>query len=140
MTSQGTLGGICLTNAVDGDDGMDVSHVYARSSRANHSCRPNAVVAIDGVRHARQLYAVREILPNEEICISYAEDYEAPKHAVIREQLHGLAEALGLHAEALLLGLFREQVFAKWGFWCTCPRCGPASTGADLALAQWHAY
>jgi len=133
--SKSTLGGIFLTNAVScgGDD--DVSCVYQLSSRINHSCRPNAVVVeVDMVRH---IFAVDVIAPGSEINISYIEDFGCRRHTEFRESVRSVAATVALDTDALLVGLFKQQLFVKWGFWCCCARCALMRIESDEALARW---
>merc|ERR1712129_530299 len=124
-------GGIFLTNAV-GDSERDVSSVYSLGSRFNHSCRPNAIVAQVG--GMRCFFAMGEIAQGEEICISYIEDYTCPQHTALRAQVQSIAPLLDLDPQVLLVALFRQQLFVKWGFWCECCRCAPVAAAADEAL------
>lgn len=135
--SEGSIGGIFLTNAVDGCGGQDISHVYSTSSRINHSCRPNAVVTeLQG--HRRCVLALHQIEVGDEITISYLEDYGARRHADLRAEIAQAAKHTGLDVDALLVGLHRQKLSAKWGFWCQCPRCGPCTAEADAAVLRWE--
>ena len=132
-----TVAGIFLTNAVSDSSG-DISHVYSDSSRINHSCRPNAVVmARNGTR---QVYAAEAIGAGIEICISYIEDFSSEKHAGLQTSVRVAAETLCLDGDLLLVALFRQQLFVKWGFWCGCSRCGPIAARCDEVLAAWSGY
>jgi len=69
----GTLREKFLTNAIAGhperDDGRP--YIALRISRLNHNCRPNAANYSDEVARVDVLYALYDIQPGEEICISY---------------------------------------------------------------------
>lgn len=130
----GSVGGAFLTNAVS-TSGQDVACVYGLSSRINHSCRPNALVLErEGMRC---IFAASAIEQGDEVCISYVEDFTSQRHSAMREKVHALARTLALDAELMLVALFRQQLFVKWGFWCTCQRCAAVAPAADLALALW---
>merc|ERR1719492_66659 len=103
---QSTLGGIFITNAV-AEAESDTSHVYAKSSRINHSCRPNAVVVERG--RSRHIFAASKVSAGDEICISYIEDYSCERCAEFRENLRQIAILASLDCELLLVGLFRRQ-------------------------------
>lgn len=130
----GTLAGTLLTNAVSAPE-EDASYVYCQTSRINHSCAPNAVAV--KADHSRCIVASESIDKGEEICISYMDD--GAWSDAFREKVLSVASSLRLDGELLLLGLHRQQLFAKWGFRCRCPRCAPRAEGADRALAGWCA-
>mmetsp|Transcript_125391 Transcript_125391/g.244185 ORF Transcript_125391/g.244185 Transcript_125391/m.244185 type:complete len:343 (-) Transcript_125391:119-1147(-) len=137
VRSAGTLGGIFFTNAVGASTG-DVFHVYPIISRLNHSCRPNAVVAKK--RERLEIYAVEDIAPSEEVRISYMQDYDADKHSELRAQICHAALGAQLDPEALLIGLFRQKLFVKWGFWCLCCRCIANLSESEAALERWQSF
>mmetsp|Transcript_112406 Transcript_112406/g.350287 ORF Transcript_112406/g.350287 Transcript_112406/m.350287 type:complete len:363 (-) Transcript_112406:49-1137(-) len=133
--SAGTLGGIFLTNAVS-EKARDVSRVYHLTSRINHACRPNAVA----IEHdeARYVLAASAIRSGDEVTISYIEDYCHPERAQLRTRVREIANCVRLDPTALLLGLFRQQLFVKWGFWCFCRRCAPLAEASSSALRHWE--
>lgn len=135
VLGSGHVGGIFMTNAVSAAEN-DVAHCHLRTSRFNHSCAPKAnVIKADG---ARVVYAVSNIQAGEEICIPYIEDYAvSEEHRDLCKSVQGVAPALGLDPDLLLAGLHRQQLFAKWGFWCSCSRCSSVSSEADAALSRW---
>lgn len=51
--------------------GDDAQAVYSTISRLNNSCTPNAFLSWDFSRKTMNLFAVRDIDPGEEICVSY---------------------------------------------------------------------
>jgi hypothetical protein len=51
--------------------GAGVDGICLRLSRVNHACRPNASHHSDDITGVKILYSTSEILPGEEICISY---------------------------------------------------------------------
>lgn len=135
--SRGTLGGIFLTNAVSGQD--DETHLYLESARLNHSCFPNAQVVTIG--QERHIFVTRAIQEGEEISITYTEDFSTSEACPgLRQQVHTVSDVLGVGGESLLVGLFRQQLFAKWGFWCLCERCAPVVSDAEEALAKWLTF
>merc|ERR1711879_155020 len=124
-----------LTNAVSDTD-LDVTRVYLLTSRLNHSCEPNALVVCVG--GDRCVFAAEDIDEGTEICISYIEDYSiGDAHAGLRDRIANVGGVLDINAELLLVGLFRQQIFAKWGFWCVCRRCAPLMEKADVAVARF---
>jgi len=60
-------------NSVQGDEHRDggKNYVGLRLSRANHHCRPNADYVYDETARVVVLFAQKDILPGDEICISY---------------------------------------------------------------------
>lgn len=136
--SRGTLGGIFLTNAVD-EAASDVSHVYAVTSRINHSCRPNAIATTQD--SMRCILAARDIQAGDEISISYIQDYRKDRHhAEFCQRVEHISQLITVDAEALLVGLFRQQLFVKWGFWCHCKRCAQLAEMADIAVQRWESF
>eukprot|EP00929_Paragymnodinium_shiwhaense_P086308 TRINITY_DN46829_c0_g1_i1.p1 TRINITY_DN46829_c0_g1~~TRINITY_DN46829_c0_g1_i1.p1 ORF type:complete len:301 (+),score=57.79 TRINITY_DN46829_c0_g1_i1:81-983(+) len=134
-SSGGSLAGRLLTNAVSVTE-EDVACVYELTSRINHSCTPNSYVAREE-SGLRCVFAKTDIEAGDEICISYIEDYrDSDKHGGFRDRIIGIAPALGLDADMLVIGLFRQQLYAKWGFWCTCERCSPLAEEADEAVEK----
>ncbi|KAF2423323.1 SET domain-containing protein [Tothia fuscella] len=72
--------------------------VLPETSRFNHDCRPNAVYHFNQNTLEHHVHAVRQILPGEEITISY---------------LRPLAQ----YAER------EERMIEQWGFKCSCTHC-----------------
>eukprot|EP00933_Yihiella_yeosuensis_P036845 TRINITY_DN30668_c0_g1_i1.p1 TRINITY_DN30668_c0_g1~~TRINITY_DN30668_c0_g1_i1.p1 ORF type:complete len:395 (-),score=83.46 TRINITY_DN30668_c0_g1_i1:468-1652(-) len=139
LSSGKTLGGIFLTNAVsDSDKSADISYVYPLTSRINHSCCPNAMA----LQHKgnRFIFAKEAIRAGEEIYISYIDTFEHSRHSEFRSSISGVAEALSLDPKVLLVGLFRQQLFLKWNFWCQCRRCAPVAQESDAALAEFEEF
>ncbi|KAK5693051.1 hypothetical protein LTR97_010527 [Elasticomyces elasticus] len=82
-----------------------VTRVFKELSRANHSCRPNAVVEWDPVLLKGTLYALSEIQTAQDIEVDY----------------------LGNTKDTLQAGAERRKILLEqYGFVCTCPACGPA--------------
>eukprot|EP00931_Biecheleriopsis_adriatica_P075412 TRINITY_DN49278_c0_g1_i1.p1 TRINITY_DN49278_c0_g1~~TRINITY_DN49278_c0_g1_i1.p1 ORF type:complete len:502 (+),score=104.85 TRINITY_DN49278_c0_g1_i1:41-1507(+) len=73
--------------------------VYRKSCRANHSCKPNAALCV-GEDNRMRLTAIRDILPGEEVLVSYIGEGD-----LLKPQAH------------------RQQLISSWGFRCTCERC-----------------
>ncbi|KAK3293646.1 uncharacterized protein B0H64DRAFT_477154 [Chaetomium fimeti] len=65
--------------------------------RMNHACKPSAITRFNATTLSNTATAFHDILPNEELTISYAE--------------------FGLPSAA------RRQTLRKWGFTCTCALC-----------------
>ena len=60
-------------NQVEGDEDRDGGKPFVglRLARVNHNCQSNAAHVYDEVARVIVLYALRDIEPNEEICITY---------------------------------------------------------------------
>ncbi|KAK0714154.1 hypothetical protein B0T26DRAFT_742532 [Lasiosphaeria miniovina] len=80
------------------DAGIDFHSTFTEVSRLNHECSPNLGYYFDSVTLSHKVYAVRDILPGEELTISYV-DVIQPR-SVRSERLH-----------------------TTWSFTCSCPRC-----------------
>ncbi|KAK3361787.1 hypothetical protein B0T24DRAFT_95968 [Lasiosphaeria ovina] len=78
--------------------GIDFHSTFTEVSRLNHECSPNLGYYFDSVTLSHKVYAVRDILPGEELTISYV-DVIQPR-SVRNERLH-----------------------TTWSFTCSCPRC-----------------
>ena len=90
-------------------DGGYPTMLYRCASRFNHSCFPNAGGHLPGGEDFERvkdyvaifsIYALDEVRPGEEVCISYLST---------RDQLQPLAH--------------RRQLLQTWNFHCRCPRC-----------------
>ncbi|KAK7951081.1 uncharacterized protein PG986_006809 [Apiospora aurea] len=81
-----------------GDQGADFHSVFTEISRLNHDCRPNCVYYFDPETLSNKVYAVRDIMPGEEITVSY---------------IDGFQTAAGR----------RARLHEHWGFECGCPAC-----------------
>lgn len=59
------------------------SGLYVLQSAVNHSCVPNAIVEFPYSNNVLVLKAIRDIQPEEEICISYLDecDLERSRHS-----------------------------------------------------------
>ncbi|KAK3694470.1 hypothetical protein B0T22DRAFT_496875 [Podospora appendiculata] len=79
---------------------------FPEISMINHDCRPNVHYRIENMTHIT--VAVRDILPGEELTISY---------------IHGM---IPRHE--------RHERLSDWGFTCTCPHC--TMSPADLAASD----
>eukprot|EP00092_Neocalanus_flemingeri_P083882 GFUD01105313.1.p1 GENE.GFUD01105313.1~~GFUD01105313.1.p1 ORF type:complete len:307 (+),score=67.83 GFUD01105313.1:129-1049(+) len=71
---------------------------YLKSSRMNHSCKPNVMLSSDDTVHA-EIVALRDILEGEEILVSY------------------------LRTSALETKDERSEKIKKWKFECNCELC-----------------
>ncbi len=60
-------------NHFDGNEERDGGKplLGLRSSRLNHSCRPNAAIAHDATARVNIVFAQRDINPGEEVCVIY---------------------------------------------------------------------
>ncbi|KAF5364847.1 hypothetical protein D9757_011274 [Collybiopsis confluens] len=72
--------------------------LFPKTSRCNHSCGPNAIWSFDQLNFTLTLSAVREILPGQEITISYINPF-LPRH------------------------FRRAHLESKWNFICHCVHC-----------------
>ncbi|KAL1747751.1 hypothetical protein HDZ31DRAFT_31088 [Schizophyllum fasciatum] len=77
--------------------------VFARASRTNHSCSPNAVYHFDLPSFTLQLRAIRHLEAGEEIYISYCDTLLQPT-------------------------AMRQQALQSYGFRCTCTACLTSET------------
>ncbi|KAJ8888010.1 hypothetical protein PR048_007495 [Dryococelus australis] len=75
--------------------------LYALQSRCNHSCRPNVEVTFPHNSSRLVVVATQDILPGEEVCISYLDE------CVLARSRHSRHR------------LLRENYL----FVCTCPKC-----------------
>jgi hypothetical protein len=82
--------------------------VYLYSSTINHSCAPNAIHHFDDDGNII-ITSLREILPNEEITISYL-DIGKPK-------------------------CWRQQELLKYGFYCSCSQCCCSDEEEEIAVS-----
>ncbi|KAK7969955.1 hypothetical protein PG996_001608 [Apiospora saccharicola] len=81
-----------------GDQGADFHSVFTEISRLNHDCRPNCVYYFDPETVSNKVYAVRDIMPGEEITVSYIDGFQTS-------------------------GARRARLHEHWGFDCGCPAC-----------------
>merc|ERR1711879_320832 len=88
-----TAAGIFLTNAV----GDDISRVYCWSSRANHSCQPNAIVSLED--NVRRIIAAQSISVGEEVCIPYIDSTAITMD--LQASLRKVAKAISLDYDLL---------------------------------------
>jgi len=125
-----SVSGIFLTNAVSREQ-EDTAQVYAAFARLNHSCVPNArAIQSDGMRG---VFATRAIPCDEEVTVAYFDDELCLPVA----KIESVARTLGTDATLLHIAFVRQQLFSKWGFWCTCEeRC---SSSPDLVAASEEA-
>ena len=79
--------GVFMTNSFGKGAGAMQGAVFNLSSRVNHSCRPNAYRNFDREQNRMRLYACRDIVCGEEICIAYKEVLatRAERQAELRE-------------------------------------------------------
>lgn len=127
-----TMPGIILTNGVS-SPGVDVTEVYHAFSRLNHSCMPNAKFTL--FEGAMIVTIIEAVLADHEVSISYLND----DAFLPADRIKSVAQHAGLDPELLHVALFRQKLFAKWGFWCSCRRCAPIVDGADATLERWTA-
>jgi len=100
-------GGVLRTNAFDDDEGF--ANLYARLSRVNHSCAPNATRMAAEPGGSVRVLASQAIQPDEEVLISYLDGEDA-----------GLA-----------VGQRRQRLEQQFRFLCTCSLCArESSSGA----------
>ncbi|XP_063230285.1 histone-lysine N-trimethyltransferase SMYD5 isoform X1 [Bacillus rossius redtenbacheri] len=83
--------------------------LYSLQSRCNHSCQPNAEVTFPHSSSRLVLVATRDILPGEEVCVSYLDE---------------CALARSRHSRHRLL---RENYL----FVCTCSKCAAEASEPD---------
>ncbi|KAL2016729.1 hypothetical protein VTK56DRAFT_3118 [Thermocarpiscus australiensis] len=98
----------------DADQEHSFSAVFPDVARMNHDCRPNAEYRFDRAALAQQIRAARDILPGEEITLSYI-DPVAGRDARLR------------------------RLRAIWGFACACPLCtldAARAAASDARIAQ----
>ncbi|KAH6622625.1 hypothetical protein F5144DRAFT_538050 [Chaetomium tenue] len=82
---------------IDGKGYMVLFPKIAVRSRMNHACKPSAITRFNATTLSNTATAFHDILPDEELTISYAE--------------------FGLPSTA------RQRSLRKWGFTCTCSLC-----------------
>eukprot|EP01137_Pigoraptor_chileana_P021757 Opistho-2@85852 len=95
---------------VSGDfDECQGSGLYAIQSTCNHSCSPNAVPQFKSGDTTLTMIALRDIAAGEEVCISYLDECERRRKAIVR----------------------REHLLENYLFHCDCVRCVAADNGVD---------
>lgn len=94
-------------NGVDEDEIQNTKAVFAKVCRFNHSCRPNAHVSWNAKRDQQVIYALRNIEPGAELCVSYLDNSS---------------------------GTRRAQRHKELGFACICDAC--SLSGAILAQSE----
>ncbi|KAK3314580.1 hypothetical protein B0H66DRAFT_627200 [Apodospora peruviana] len=92
-------------------DDVGYAALYPNVSRINHACTPNSYVATPADGLSLAVVAVRDILPGEEISISY------------------ILPSLPSHARQTIL----KQ---KWAFDCTCSLCKPNHTASPASSIE----
>ncbi|KAJ0341784.1 hypothetical protein COL922a_001878 [Colletotrichum nupharicola] len=110
---------IIVTNTfdVEMDDAKrddDFYAVFVNTSRMNHDCRPNVDYWFDPRTLTQRTTAIRDIMPGEELTLSYIDPMQTRKAR--RERLHG-----------------------TWGFHCSCPHCTQSrlkTDASDLRIEQ----
>ena len=80
--------------------GDEVEGVFLIASRLNHSCRPNVARVWDARTNAMAFRALRDVVPEEELCINYAD-----------------VDVLGTRTQR------GEEIMEAFGFGCRCPAC-----------------
>ncbi|KAF2488213.1 hypothetical protein BDY17DRAFT_307471 [Neohortaea acidophila] len=83
--------------------------VFANTSRLNHSCVPNAYACWNPTQQQMTVYAIRDILPGEELCVSYSDGDAQFAISIIRQ----------------------EQLGWLYNFRCTCPACEDQTGASD---------
>ncbi|KAM0276388.1 hypothetical protein ACHAQH_006790 [Verticillium albo-atrum] len=111
----GSLQGIVATNAFQVDVGGEAGHdhhfgVFPEISRLNHDCSPNAAAWTGKEDLVHRAVAVRDVLPGEEISISYV-------------------DVMASRADR------RARMKGSWGFDCGCQRCA-AGGGSDTRVEE----
>ncbi|KAK4141698.1 SET domain-containing protein 5 [Dichotomopilus funicola] len=89
--------------------GREYMALFPKIARMNHACKPSAVTRFNSTTLSNTAMAFRDILPGEEITISYS-TFGLP--STIRQQ----------------------NLLSGWGFTCTCDLC--TSPPADLAASD----
>uniref|UniRef100_L2FN00 Lysine methyltransferase n=1 Tax=Colletotrichum fructicola (strain Nara gc5) TaxID=1213859 RepID=L2FN00_COLFN len=110
---------ILVTNSfdVEMDDAKrddDFYAVFVNTSRMNHDCRPNVDYWFDPRTLTQRTTAIRDIMPGEELTLSYIDPMQSRKAR--RERLHG-----------------------TWGFHCSCHHCTQSrlkTDASDLRIEQ----
>lgn len=69
----------------DGRNDALATATYASASLFNHACRPNAWAYFDEQTLAIRIVAIKDILPSEEVCISYVPNAET--HTEIKNRM-----------------------------------------------------
>lgn len=83
--------------------------VFAKSSRLNHSCVPNVHHSYNPILKRTTVFAVKDITPGEELCITYL---GGEGHYWVRPQR-------------------LEFLRSNYGFTCDCPACSDRSGASD---------
>lgn len=86
------------------------SGLYTLQSAVNHSCVPNAIVEFPYSNNVLVLKAIRDIHPEEEICISYLDEYD------LKRSRHSRQAALS----------------SLYLFVCLCSKCLSQANDPDL--------
>ncbi|KAK2058414.1 SET domain-containing protein [Colletotrichum caudatum] len=93
---------ILITNSfdVEMDDKRDDDFyaVFVNTSRMNHDCRPNVDYFFDPRTLTQRTVALRDIIPGEELTLSYIDPMQTRKAR-------------------------RERLHSTWGFHCSCHHC-----------------
>jgi hypothetical protein len=107
----------CFSNVHTDQNGQKVTTIIVHNniSRANHSCRPNAVYAYDHLQNRGTLRALKAILANQEIFVEYL-----PTEEDSLKSGHDRREELNRH----------------YGFNCDCDACGDPNLGANQRNRQ----
>ncbi|KAI1865701.1 hypothetical protein JX265_008024 [Neoarthrinium moseri] len=79
-------------------NGWDFQSTFTEVSRLNHDCRPNSVYYFDPQTFSHKVMAVRNIVPGEELTISYIDGFQSRAAR-------------------------QDQLLRHWGFSCSCHVC-----------------
>ncbi|KAK0609578.1 hypothetical protein B0T17DRAFT_134101 [Bombardia bombarda] len=103
---------VIRTNAfgITTPDGKEAKGLYPEIARLNHACDPNAYPRFTKADLAMSAVATRDILPGEEITISYV--------------------PLGMPTP------YRHSSLSNWGFTCTCSLCTSPTSARQASDAR----
>ncbi|KAH8888483.1 hypothetical protein GQ53DRAFT_691442 [Thozetella sp. PMI_491] len=77
---------------------VDFHSTFVELSRMNHECKPNCGYYFDPLTMSQRVYAVRDIMPGEELTVAYIDPIQSRAERQARLQ-------------------------KDWGFRCSCQRC-----------------
>ncbi|KAK3314188.1 hypothetical protein B0H66DRAFT_483401 [Apodospora peruviana] len=93
------------------DSVIDFQSTFTEVSRLNHDCSPNLGYYFDWMTLSHKVYAVRDIMPGEELTVGYVDVLQT------RSTRHRLLQT-------------------TWHFSCTCQRCGGHSPDSDTHILE----
>lgn len=116
-----TLEGIFLTNCIPGAGDGGKSNLCIKIARFNHSCSPNAMYGYSTEVEKNYVVAVRDIMLEEQICVSYL-----PFNYETRD-----ADSWVLYSPTTIRQQWMERNFGRA---CLCEAC--SQSDAEIAISN----